>query len=151
MRCTQPNLTWVVYEKRSVGRPKQTLVCEQTEWDAVLERYPERAFLIQGGITNEGEAERLARSGAVLVPVKQPITRVAKPKVEGVGNDSKTGQTVAMRTFWSQSRRLNLVPEGLAEPSCVGEEDVAARMRGQWAESTGLDHRSSPCVDADWR
>jgi hypothetical protein len=128
MRYTQPNLTWVVYEMRSLGRPKQTIVCEQTEWDAVIERDPERAFLIQGGITNEGEAERLARRGAVLVPVKQPITRVAKPKVEAVGNDSKTGQTVAMRTFWSQSRRLNLVPESPAEPSCVSEENVAARV-----------------------
>ena len=40
-------------------------VCEQCEWDAMELAQPGRHALIQAGITNEGEAERLARSSPV--------------------------------------------------------------------------------------
>jgi len=77
MRFTQPVTSWVVYQvadKRGGGRA----MCPASEW-ATLEAAGHT--LIQAGITNEGQAERLARgtSGdtkpratsrdAVLVPV----------------------------------------------------------------------------------
>jgi hypothetical protein len=40
-------------------------VCEQGEWDAMERANPGQHSLIHAGITNEGEAERLARSGSV--------------------------------------------------------------------------------------
>ena len=44
-------------------------VCEQAEWDAMELAKPGVNILIRGGMTNEGEAERLARgtSGAARV------------------------------------------------------------------------------------
>jgi len=59
--------SWVVYRMAlrhcSAG---VRAVCEQAEWDAMELANPGVNTLIQGGITNEGEAERLARgtSGA---------------------------------------------------------------------------------------
>ena len=59
-------LTWVVYRMtvhgKSVGA---TAVCEQHEWDAMELARPGYHTLIRAGITNEGEAETLARSAAV--------------------------------------------------------------------------------------
>jgi hypothetical protein len=39
-------------------------VCEQGEWDAMELAQPGHHTLILAGITNEGEAERLARSAS---------------------------------------------------------------------------------------
>jgi len=51
-------------------------VCEQAEWDAMELANPGVNTLIQGGITNEGEAERLARgaSGAAKTRSKARLT-----------------------------------------------------------------------------
>jgi hypothetical protein len=55
-------VTWVVYEKQVPGKPKMTLVCDQSEWDEMELVQPSYNVVVKSGITNEGEAERLARS-----------------------------------------------------------------------------------------
>jgi hypothetical protein len=62
MRKTEKVESWVVYRmtlhgKKDGGRA----VCEQSEWDAMELASPGYHALISGGITSEGEAERLAR------------------------------------------------------------------------------------------
>jgi hypothetical protein len=53
---------WVVYEMGAGGKDQGiNVVCEQGEWDALELAQPGKHKLIRGGITNEGEAERLAR------------------------------------------------------------------------------------------
>ena len=55
--------TWVVYRMTIHGKPTgMKAVCEQGEWEAMEHASPGYHTLIQAGITNEGEAERLARS-----------------------------------------------------------------------------------------
>ena len=59
--------SWVVYRMPVRYRPEgMRAVCVQADWDAMELANPGVNTLIQGGITNEGEAERLARgtSGA---------------------------------------------------------------------------------------
>jgi hypothetical protein len=75
MRLRDPDFAWVVYERHAAGKPKMTAMCSQPEWDAMQLVQPNPYVLIQAGITNEGEAERLARTGAVVVKEK-----VARPK-----------------------------------------------------------------------
>jgi hypothetical protein len=54
---------WVVYRMTVHGKPSgMNAVCEQGEWDAMELAQPGHHTLILAGITNEGEAERLARS-----------------------------------------------------------------------------------------
>jgi hypothetical protein len=69
---------WVVYKKTVWGEePGPNAVCEQAEWDAMELANPGVNTLIQAGMTNEGEAERLARgtSGAAHPRVaKRAIT-----------------------------------------------------------------------------
>jgi hypothetical protein len=70
MRITAEPISWVVYRLTSIVRGKpfgSNAVCEQGEWDAMERANPGRHSLIQAGITNEGEAERLARSGSVEI------------------------------------------------------------------------------------
>ena len=53
---------WVVYEMGAAGKDQGiNVVCEQSEWDALELAQPGKHKLIRTGITNEGEAERLAR------------------------------------------------------------------------------------------
>lgn len=57
--CTS---TWAVYH--AVVRGDQTpnnVVCQQYEWEALERSQPGCFVLVQGGITSEGQAERLAR------------------------------------------------------------------------------------------
>jgi hypothetical protein len=66
MRTTEMSSLWVVY--RMTVRGKITgvnAVCEQREWEAMERAQPGYHTLIQAGITNEGEAERLARTSPV--------------------------------------------------------------------------------------
>ena len=57
---------WVVYRMTIHGKPSQlNAVCEQGEWEAMERSQPGYHTLIRAGIPNEGEAERLARSGPV--------------------------------------------------------------------------------------
>jgi hypothetical protein len=59
---------WVVYQTQVPGRggssTARNVICEQDEWDALERDNPGRHTLIRAGITNEGEAERLARGTA---------------------------------------------------------------------------------------
>jgi hypothetical protein len=57
--------TWVVYLTVTKWSPDGVrAVCGQREWEAMDAARPERFTLIQGGIADEAEAERLARGTA---------------------------------------------------------------------------------------
>jgi len=73
MRKTEKILTWVVYRMTLHGKPGGlSAVCEQSEWDAMELARPGYHTLVRDGITNEGEAERLARGapGAAAASAK---------------------------------------------------------------------------------
>ncbi|HJT76275.1 MAG TPA: hypothetical protein VJ739_03660 [Gemmataceae bacterium] len=56
------DVLWVVYLMTLHGKPEgMKAVCEQSEWDAMDLSQPGYHTLVRAGITNEGEAERLAR------------------------------------------------------------------------------------------
>lgn len=64
MRNNEKSMLWVIYRMTIHGKPSLlNAVCEQKEWDAMERAQPGHHTLIRAGITNEGEAERLARSG----------------------------------------------------------------------------------------
>jgi hypothetical protein len=64
MRKSEENVVWVVYRMTIHGKQSQmNAVCEQGEWDAMQLAQPGYHTLVMAGITNEGEAERLARTG----------------------------------------------------------------------------------------
>ena len=53
---------WVVYERHLDGRTSAAKgVCPQAEWDEMNLTDPGRYTLVRSGITNEAEAEKLAR------------------------------------------------------------------------------------------
>src|SRR5256885_2090304 len=63
MRISEESKYWVVYQmtvhgKHTGGRA----VCEQREWEAMERLQPGHHVLIQAGIGNESEAEKLARN-----------------------------------------------------------------------------------------
>jgi hypothetical protein len=65
MRNTEQSVSWVVYRMTLHGKAAgMNAVCEQSEWEAMERLKPGYHTLVLAGITNEGEAERLARSGA---------------------------------------------------------------------------------------
>jgi hypothetical protein len=58
------NATWVVYMIPLNDSPGIRAVCDEREWEAMDAARPGFFTLIQAGITNEGEAERLARGSS---------------------------------------------------------------------------------------
>ena len=61
MRTTRAT-AWVVYQAAVKGMEHgPRAVCDQAEWDAMEAATPGVNRLIRGGITNEAEAEKLAR------------------------------------------------------------------------------------------
>ncbi len=62
MSKPEETVTWAVYQ---VGTREKTaglnVVCEQAEWDEMERARPGYHALVRGGITNECEAELLAR------------------------------------------------------------------------------------------
>jgi hypothetical protein len=65
MTRTEKPMLWVVYRMTMHGKASgMSAVCEQAEWDAMELERPGYHTLILGGIANEGEAERLARSSS---------------------------------------------------------------------------------------
>ncbi len=68
---------WVVFRMTIHGKNSEmSAVCEQAEWDAMELAEPGHYTLVQAGITNEGEAERLARNGNTSQPTHpKPPTR----------------------------------------------------------------------------
>ncbi len=86
-------ILWVVYQILAPGKPEGTrAVCEQSEWEAMDRAKPGRYQLVQGGIVNEGEAERLAR-GASGDPVPRR-GRVAPVAATGTASGPATGGEV---------------------------------------------------------
>jgi len=78
MRKTEKPLSWVVYRMTVRGKTSgMGTVCEQSEWEAMELAKPGYHTLVRAGITNEGEAERLARS----VPVDAMPSTSAEPKI----------------------------------------------------------------------
>lgn len=68
MRAVASN-SWVVYSMPLRHSPNpMRAVCEQSEWEKMNREKPDFYTLIQAGITNEGEAERLARGTSGEVP-----------------------------------------------------------------------------------
>ena len=65
---TEKKMLWVVYQTTVRGKQGKSttmnVICEQGEWDAMELAQPGLHTLVQGGITSEGEAERLARGSA---------------------------------------------------------------------------------------
>ena len=62
MRAHGP-LSWVVYQVTIRGESSGThAVCDQREWEQIERDHPGYHKLVQAGIPNEGEAERLARA-----------------------------------------------------------------------------------------
>ncbi len=66
MNNSKPSISWVVYRMTLRGKVTPlSAVCEQEEWDAMELAHPGHHTLIRAGMSNEGEAERLARSGSM--------------------------------------------------------------------------------------
>ena len=62
MPKSQKAVRWVVYRMSMDGKtPGINVVCEQAEWDAMELAHPGRHVLVRSGITNEAEAEKLAK------------------------------------------------------------------------------------------
>ncbi len=65
MRKVAVAVEWVVYRMTTSRKPVGVnAVCEQSEWAAMELAQPGHHTLIRANITNEGEAERLARGNA---------------------------------------------------------------------------------------
>lgn len=74
MRKIEKSWSWVVYRMTVHGKPTQlNAVCEQGEWERMQHAQPGHHTLILAGITNEGEAERLARSGPANGNTSKPF------------------------------------------------------------------------------
>ena len=75
MRKSAQVRLWAVYQMTVQGQPGPNVVCYQHEWEAVEKATPGLHRLIQGGILNEGEAERLARgtSGAAKARMRKKL------------------------------------------------------------------------------
>jgi len=74
MRKTEQPGSWVVYRMTVKGKTSgMGTVCEQGEWEAMERIKPGFHTLVRAGITNEGEAERLARSVPAVVTPRKPV------------------------------------------------------------------------------
>ena len=78
MRKIEKIMSWVVYRMTIHGKPtRMNAVCEQSEWESMERAQPGYHTLILAGITNEGEAETLARNS----PVDDDTSKPSKSKV----------------------------------------------------------------------
>lgn len=81
MREIEKVVSWVVYRMTIHGKlTGMNAVCEQSEWEAMERAAPGYHTLILAGITNEGEAERLARSGPVDTDTSKPSKSKGLPR-----------------------------------------------------------------------
>lgn len=77
MRKTEECMSWVVYRMILHGKTTgMSVVCEQGEWDAMELAQPGHYTLVRAGITNEGEAERLARSDSLASKTSKLVERL---------------------------------------------------------------------------
>lgn len=82
MRSMEENTSWVVYHAILNGSQiGMNAVCEQHEWEAMVSSRPGQYTLVQAGMTNEGQAERLARGTS------------GDPKVRGKSNSATQGNS----------------------------------------------------------
>jgi hypothetical protein len=56
-------------------------LCSQREWEALEQATPGHYGLVRAGITNEGEAERLARATPAEPPAPPPAVRPSAASV----------------------------------------------------------------------
>jgi hypothetical protein len=81
MATNENSLLWVVYRMTIRGKPSgMNAVCLQSEWEAMERAQPGYHTLIQADIANEGEAERLARSGPVDGSAGKPSDQKPPPR-----------------------------------------------------------------------
>ncbi len=81
MRKIAEVMSWVVYRMTIHGKATgMNAVCEQGEWEAMESAAPGSHKLILAGITNEGEAERLARSVSIDGDTSKPSKSKALPR-----------------------------------------------------------------------
>lgn len=86
MRMTEKSVSWVVYRMTIHGKPSaMNAVCEQGEWDAMEHAQPGHHQLIRAGITNEGEAEQLARTVSVDGSPIKPAELKLPSRQKGMG------------------------------------------------------------------
>lgn len=80
MRKSEQPVSWVVYRMTMRGKTSgMGAVCAQEEWEAMEKAQPGYHTLVRSGITNEGEAERLARSTPVEVAPSKPVPAKTAP------------------------------------------------------------------------
>jgi hypothetical protein len=73
MTAADPVTMWVVYKATIRSQPGTlNAVCEQAEWDAMEQKHPRGQALVRAGITNEAEAELLARGTSGDAKVQRP-------------------------------------------------------------------------------
>jgi len=81
MKENEKPLLWVVYRMTIHGKPSgMNAVCQQSEWEAMELARPGYHTLVQAGITNEGEAERLARNASVDGNTSKPSELKPPPR-----------------------------------------------------------------------
>ena len=78
--ANRKGVMWVVYKMTMAGKYTGiNAVCEQSEWDAMELARPGYHTLVRSGITDEGEAERLAR-GTSGDPIPQKACNLLSTK-----------------------------------------------------------------------
>jgi hypothetical protein len=81
MRTSNEVQAWAVYEIAAKGaEPATKAMCDQREWVQIEKSGAGRYTLIRGHITNEGEAERLARGTSGDTKPKPPKWQAAVKK-----------------------------------------------------------------------
>ena len=79
MRKTEECMAWVVYWMTIHGKATgMKAVCEQGEWETMERVQPGHHKLILAGITNEAEAESLARNSPVDGITFKPSVLISK-------------------------------------------------------------------------
>src|SRR4051794_37725755 len=78
MRKSVRVVAWAVYQSSAHGEPGPNVVCTQAEWEAALREQPGACRLIKDGITNEGEAERLARGASGEIKPRPPHRKAVR-------------------------------------------------------------------------
>ncbi|MCE9533318.1 MAG: hypothetical protein K8T89_19650 [Planctomycetes bacterium] len=77
--------SWVVYRKSLTVHGKElgsNAVCEQSDWDEMELSRPGFHTLLQSGIQNEAEAEKLARGTSGDPPKRESKLKVATKPIE---------------------------------------------------------------------
>jgi len=81
MRITEQPMSWVVYRMTIHGKATgMKAVCEQGEWEAMERIQPGRHMLVRAGITNEVEAEQLAKNTPVDGDTSKPTKMKARAR-----------------------------------------------------------------------